>query len=676
MGCIITTVIAEFSFRASGMKISATSRASGVRAQARQFQNRLSAEVADIAVGDSAMTVNGVGSFRSGVQPPTGAYLIPAIKNHPHRHHPRPVRSAIRQRRVPSVALLRPLPNLATRLRIRPKHLPRRRHNPNLRQTVARKTPHRIPAFFLVPASVRPLRAFIDVRCASRPRVSASGAVASVRPVVPRSAVAFPLRIFASVPAPIIHACASVRPVVPRPPVGANPLRRFASVPAPVVHAVAGVRPASRPAVLAGGANRIRPDAVFANLIRLARRPDVFRRAFVNVLAHRIRVRPARALFVAAVARAPVTSDGVFASRVASASMRSRSAFVHVRESRADFQVRVRRRDAFLVVAVRVSAGVLRIASRPPRNIKTVVRIGGECYRRPVRNRPAVCHHRPARPRKQRPVDDKRNRHRPVGRARCFVGARDPVACHARSARFRIFPVLAGHALRIGRRPVRLLPRRTLRNASPRIRCQNRRGNAVAALQVGVGHKQVRVGASPRPARVSTVAFVAASRVPGSRHRATLLGDRKAPGVFADAVGEMGAGLTNVQAAPGVGTEKSRARAPAVKRVQNLMASRFSVRGRAVSALQCRGSGRQGAGLICGVVDGGNARTRLGAFGLVVVGFRDIESESGDACDEDGGAHPDGGPDNGGDGVDDGGGGSHGRDCITIPPGCQISPEN
>ena len=39
------------------MKISATSRASGVRAPARPFGNRLSAEIADIAVGDSAMTV-------------------------------------------------------------------------------------------------------------------------------------------------------------------------------------------------------------------------------------------------------------------------------------------------------------------------------------------------------------------------------------------------------------------------------------------------------------------------------------------------------------------------------------------------------------------------------------------------------------------------------------------
>ena len=61
MGCIITTVIAEFLFRASEIKISATSRASrDSRACARQFQNRLSAEIADIAVGDSAMTVVGI----------------------------------------------------------------------------------------------------------------------------------------------------------------------------------------------------------------------------------------------------------------------------------------------------------------------------------------------------------------------------------------------------------------------------------------------------------------------------------------------------------------------------------------------------------------------------------------------------------------------------------------
>ena len=57
------TVIAEF-FGAtkSRQKISATSRASGVRAQARQFKNRLSAEVADIFISlarnkNSAMTV-------------------------------------------------------------------------------------------------------------------------------------------------------------------------------------------------------------------------------------------------------------------------------------------------------------------------------------------------------------------------------------------------------------------------------------------------------------------------------------------------------------------------------------------------------------------------------------------------------------------------------------------
>ena len=40
------------------MKISATSRASGIRALVRDYsRNRLSAEIADIAVGDSAMTV-------------------------------------------------------------------------------------------------------------------------------------------------------------------------------------------------------------------------------------------------------------------------------------------------------------------------------------------------------------------------------------------------------------------------------------------------------------------------------------------------------------------------------------------------------------------------------------------------------------------------------------------
>ena len=57
------TVIAEF-FGAtpSRQKISATSRASGVRAQARQFKNRLSTEVADIFIPltrneNSAMTV-------------------------------------------------------------------------------------------------------------------------------------------------------------------------------------------------------------------------------------------------------------------------------------------------------------------------------------------------------------------------------------------------------------------------------------------------------------------------------------------------------------------------------------------------------------------------------------------------------------------------------------------
>ena len=51
------TVIAEFLFRASEIKISATSRASGVRAPARQFKNRLSAEIADSGAAASAMTV-------------------------------------------------------------------------------------------------------------------------------------------------------------------------------------------------------------------------------------------------------------------------------------------------------------------------------------------------------------------------------------------------------------------------------------------------------------------------------------------------------------------------------------------------------------------------------------------------------------------------------------------
>ena len=52
------TVIAEFLFRAGEIKISATSRASGVRALARDcFKNRLSAEVADSDFVASAMTV-------------------------------------------------------------------------------------------------------------------------------------------------------------------------------------------------------------------------------------------------------------------------------------------------------------------------------------------------------------------------------------------------------------------------------------------------------------------------------------------------------------------------------------------------------------------------------------------------------------------------------------------
>ena len=60
------TVIAEFSFRASGMKISATSRASGVRALARDnFKYRLSAEIADSDFVASAMTVIQIHSSNS-----------------------------------------------------------------------------------------------------------------------------------------------------------------------------------------------------------------------------------------------------------------------------------------------------------------------------------------------------------------------------------------------------------------------------------------------------------------------------------------------------------------------------------------------------------------------------------------------------------------------------------
>ena len=63
-GLLLNTVIAEFLFRASEIKTSATSRASGIRALARDnFKNRLSAEIADIFCRDcvvpknSAMTV-------------------------------------------------------------------------------------------------------------------------------------------------------------------------------------------------------------------------------------------------------------------------------------------------------------------------------------------------------------------------------------------------------------------------------------------------------------------------------------------------------------------------------------------------------------------------------------------------------------------------------------------
>ena len=186
---MLITVIAEFLFRASEIKISATSRASGIRAPARQFQNRLSAEVADIAVGDSAMTVNGVGSFRSGVQPPTGAYLIPAIKNHPHRHHPLPGRSAVILGRVHILARTRPLPNAAARNRSRLKQPTRRSRYLHFRQRRAFKTPRKVDALLLVFAIVRVRRALVHILASRRSphRVWPRKAVRAAAFIIPRA---------------------------------------------------------------------------------------------------------------------------------------------------------------------------------------------------------------------------------------------------------------------------------------------------------------------------------------------------------------------------------------------------------------------------------------------------------------------------------------------------------